>query len=308
MALTLSGARRGFGRRDILGAVLAGAIVMAPKAAWADGAGTSGTLQWDLEWSHAGPADYSLTMFGVGVAAIYVPLLQNRQPPLHWARPILFDEAVRNRLRAPTVEGRKNAGLASWGLFGAVIADPLIDVGYVWEKYGSDVAWDLFWQDATAMSLATAFDLNLRDIVGRARPPVTACMIAGGSAAQCMGTSEESTRSFPGGHVMIVTTAAALVCTQHLTMHLYGSPWDAIACSVAVGADAAVGVLRIVSDDHWATDILSGYALGAAFGWGIPALMHLHAHARPLTDPGLRLVPIAMPVERGAGMGVTGWF
>src|SRR5208282_3495159 len=99
------------------------------------------------------------------------------------------------------------------------IAYPVVvDVPYACRRYGSRVAWDLFWQDATALSLATFVDLNLRDIVGRSRPSFSDCLAAGGSTSQCLGNSSEVTRSFPGGHVTIVTTAAALSCTQHLSM------------------------------------------------------------------------------------------
>jgi len=284
------------------------ALMALSSAARADDPTLAGPLRWDPAWSHAGPADYALTVFGAADVAVYVPLLQPRQPPLVWTRPILFDDDVRNWLRASSPAARANAGLASWVLFGAVVAYPVLDVPYAWARYGRKVAWDLFWQDATALSLATAFDLNLRDVIGRARPPESACLTAGGSTITCLGTSSEATRSFPGGHVLIVTTAATLTCTQHLTLHLYGGPWDAVACGTAIAADAAVGTLRIVSDDHWASDILSGWALGVAFGWGIPVLMHLHGHSSDATDPGLHLAPVAIPVSHGGGAGVTGWF
>jgi membrane-associated phospholipid phosphatase len=237
---------------------------------------------------------------------IYQLLDQSQRPPLHWSGPILFDEAVRNLLRGSTPGVRSEAATVSWVLLPVVISYPVIDVPYSWVRYNPTVAWDLFWQDATALSLATAFDLNLRDLVGRARPPETACLAGGGSAATCLGSNEEATRSFPGGHVLIVTTGAALTCTQHLSMHLYGAPWDALACATSVTADVAVGTLRIVSDDHWATDILAGGLLGVAFGWGVPTLMHLHGHSS--ADPTSHLLPIAVPVQHGVGAGVTGWF
>jgi membrane-associated phospholipid phosphatase len=278
------------------------------SSARADDAPGTGPLRWDPAWSHAGAADYSLASFGITDSLLYELFVQPKQPPLRWTSPILFDKAVRDALRGSSLETRNMAGNVSWGLLGAVLVYPLVDVPYAWKRYDSQLAWDLFWQDATALSLGTAFDLNLRDLVGRARPPVYACLSSGGSEKECLGSSSESTRSFPGGHQLMVTTAAALTCTQHLSMHLYGGPWDAIACATALTAATSVGVLRIVADDHWASDILVGSALGVAFGWGIPTAMHLHGHAPMSGSSGIQLVPTAMPVHRGGGLGVTGLF
>jgi hypothetical protein len=99
------------------------------------------------------------------------------------------------------------------------------------------------------------------------------------------------------------------VCTQHLAIHLYGSPWDALTCATALTVDAAVGTLRLVTDNHWASDILAGGALGFAFGWGVPVVMHLHAHAaRSGPAPLAIAVPMPLSVHHGAGLGITGWF
>ncbi len=302
-------ARRGT-RRRLLVAWLSLLFVSLTTAssARADDRSTTGPLRWDPAWTHAGPADYALTIFGVGDVLIYEPFLQNKQPPLLWTKPILFDVAVRNLLRGSTPAARSEAATVSWGFFGLVLAYPVIDIPVAGKRYGAQLAWDLAWQDATTISLATAFDLNLRDLFGRARPPVWACLQAGGSTTQCLGTSGEATRSFPGGHVLMVTAAAALTCTQHLSMHLYGAPWDAIVCAAAIAADTTVGVLRIVTDDHWASDILAGGLLGTAFGWAVPTLMHLRATSTSPTGVAAHLAPIAIPIARGGGAGVTGWF
>lgn len=287
-------------------------LVTSARSARADGATSapvaSGPLYWDSAWSHAGTFDYSLTALGALSAVAYLTALQSKQPPLRWTSPVLFDSDVRNLLRGSTPGARNAANTASWGLLGLVLAYPVIDVGYAWKRFGSQVAWDLFWEDATALSLATSFDLSLRDIVGRARPPVSACLTSGGSASQCLGASTEPTRSFPGGHQLIVTTAAALTCTQHLKMNLYGGPWDAVACAVAATTAAAVGLFRIMGDDHWTSDILVGDVIGVAFGAGIPLLMHLHGHAPAGEVLGVRVAPIAVPVRGGGGLGMTGMF
>lgn len=271
--------------------------------------GVSLPAQWDPRWTHAGPDDYALTGGGLATLAFEATFLQGEQPALHWTGPILFDRAVRDVLRGSTAQTRDAAAVASWSILALDIAYPLFDVPYAWRRYGSALAWDLFWQDATAISLVSATDLALRDVIGRARPMVSDCLAAGGSASNCLGDNTEATRSFPGGHFAIATTAAVLVCTQHLAIHLYGSPWDALTCATALTVDAAVGTLRLVTDNHWASDILAGGALGFAFGWGVPVVMHLHAHAaRSGPAPLAIAVPMPLSVHHGAGLGITGWF
>jgi membrane-associated phospholipid phosphatase len=149
--------------------------------------------------------------------------------------------------------------------------------------------------------------MALRDLVGRARPFVSDCLAAGGSQTQCLGDNNEATRAFPGGHVAIGTTGTVLVCMQHLSMRLYGSPWDEGICAAAITADAAMGTLRIVTDNHWASDVLAGGALGVAIGYGVPVLMHLHGHAMPATSA-VVMAPVPLALGHGAGLGVAGAF
>ena len=266
-------------------------------------------LRWDPDWSHAGVADYVGSGFGFGVLGAEAIWLQPEQPSLHWTAPILFDQDVRDVLRGSTAEVRDDATVVSWVLLGVNTAYPVaVDVPYAWSRYGRQLAWDLFWQDAVALSLVSATDLAVRDLVGRARPPVADCLAGGGSNASCMGKDTEAARAFPGGHVAIATTGATLTCTQHLAMHLYGAPWDAVTCGSAIGVDVTMGVLRIVTDNHWASDIVAGSVLGFAFGWGIPVLMHLHPIGGSRSDTGILLAPVPIAVDHGAGIGVTGMF
>jgi membrane-associated phospholipid phosphatase len=275
-------------------------------AARADDVPTSRPLRWDPEWSHAGAADYVLGGLGLGVLGAETIWLQPQQPSLHWSGPILFDKDVRGVLHgsAPVRDG---ATTVSWALLGANIAYPVVvDVPYAWSRYGTQLAWDLFWQDTVALSLVSATDLAVRDLVGRARPFVSDCLAAGGSNAACMGNNTEAARAFPGGHVAVATTGATLTCTQHLSLHLYGEPWDAVTCGSAIVVDVTMGVLRIVTDNHWASDIVAGGLLGFAFGWGIPVLLHLHPIGGSRSDTGVLLAPVPIAVDHGAGIGVTG--
>jgi len=285
------------------------ALVTGSPLAHADEPSTVPSLRWDPAWTHAGPADYVLTGAGVGGLLLEAAFVEPKQPPLRWTGPILFDGAVRRLLRGSTAEVRADATTASWALLGLAVAYPVVvDVPYAWKRYGPTVAWDLFWQDAVALSLVSATDMAVRDLAGRARPEVSDCLASGGSTTQCLGNNNEATRSFPGGHVAIATTGTVLVCMQHLSLHLYGDPWDALTCAAAIVNDAADGTLRIVTDNHWATDIVAGGVLGLAIGWGMPVVMHLHKPAASQPPSAALLPPVPMVVNHGAGLGVSGWF
>jgi membrane-associated phospholipid phosphatase len=300
--------RSGWGRRPaaILSPVVMAAFMAHASAATGDEPHPKDSFTWNPAWSHADSWDYAFTGVAASDLAVYLPLLQSKQPALNWTRPILFDTAVRDFLRGSS-SVRSAAEPTSWALLGVVVAYPfVVDLPYAWKRGGPDLAWDLFWQDATALSLATAIDLNLRDVVGRARPPVSECLMKGGT--NCLSNNSEATRSFPGGHQLIVTTAASLTCTQHLEMQLYGGAPDVVACAAAATTAFAVGVLRIVADDHWASDILVGDLLGVGLGWGVPTLMHLHGHAPAIAIHGAYLTPTPIAVRAGGGVGVTGLF
>lgn len=294
-------------RRLRAGLAAACLVVCTAASSRADEVPATPPLRWDPQWSHAGVADYVLGGIGLGALGAEAVWLEPQQPPLHWTGPILFDQDVRDLLRGSTAQVRENAALASWIMLGANIAYPVVvDVPYAWSRYGKQLAWDLFWQDAVALSLVSASDLAIRNLVGRARPPVSDCLAAGGSAATCLGNDTEATMAFPGGHVAIATTGATLTCVQHLSMHLYGAPWDAVTCGSAIGVDFTMGVLRIVTDNHWASDIVAGAVLGFAFGWGVPFLMHLHPPGEPGGGTGILLAPVPIVVDHGGGIGVTG--
>lgn len=268
-------------------------------------------LHWDPAWSHAGPWDYALAGAGLTMLVVETGIWWNKTVPPRWNGPILFDTQARDLFRLPTTGARNNASAVSWvlwfGLFGEALA---VDVPYAWARYGKPVAWDLFWQDATALSLSAAADFTLRDTVNRLRPYNTQCLDQGGTTAACL-NGPEATRSFPSGHMSETTTATALICTQHLMLHLYGGVWDDVTCASAVTADVSVAFLRMMADDHWASDILAGAALGFAFGWGVPVLMHLHGHAAPAPETGampVLVAPVPLALDRGGGLGVVGLF
>ncbi len=257
-------------------------------------------VHWDAAWTHANAWDYTLTAFATTLVVVDFATPHPIREP-HWTQPILFDADARSALRVSDAGTRKSLENAAWGLWFAQMGYPLlVDVPYAWARYGFPVARDLFWQDAVTLTIAGALDALLRDMTGRLRPDVYDCWVTG--RGDCL-TSAESTRSFPGGHLINSAAAASLTCTQHLYMRLYGSPWDAITCATTVSASFTVALFRIMSDNHWASDQIAGAAIGGFVGWFVPWFMHLRGHA-----PNAMFVPIPVAFERGAGAGVAAVF
>ena len=76
---------------------------------------------------------------------------------------------------------------------------------------------------------------------------------------------------------------AALTCVHHQHLPLYGGGFANLApCLVMMGVAATTGVLRLVYDEHWASDVITGWAVGAASGYVLPSLLHYGFGAGPV--------------------------
>src|SRR5439155_21601729 len=103
--------------------------------------------------------------------------------------------------------------------------------------------------------------------------------------------------------------AAGLVCNYHLSFGLYGRIGDWSACILATGTALTVGYLRIVSDEHWPTDVFIGGAIGVLSGYVLPQLMHFHLRGRDSGRArGVAMMAAPMEVAGGGGLQVVGAF
>jgi len=225
------------------------------------------------------PVEYAVT--GVtGLTALWMYFAVKPQPQPRWTGGVLFDDAVRNalRLRSPS------ALRAAWAASDVVgVSEVVLTVGLdsmvVPVLRGSvDVAWQLTWLDLEAYALGSLLTFNLYDSMGRARPSYADCQRDRTPDDSC-GVSP--TASFPSGHVAEAFVSAGLSCANHAYVPVYGGgPADALACVRDLTLASADGVLRIMGDRHYATDVLAGGALGFAFGYGLPVLLHYARHGR----------------------------
>src|SRR5262249_11444227 len=154
------------------------------------------------------------------------------------------------------------ASISDYLLYGVGTLPFLIDAGILTglAHKRMDLAWQMFVLDAEAITLTAFINTSTKRIVARERPFVGDGQI-NPTAPDC---GSDANLSFFSGHAAIAATAATLRCLQHLNLHLYGNSFlDVGACGVAVAAAATTGLLRIISDQHYLSDVLAGTAIGA---------------------------------------------
>ena len=184
-----------------------------------------------------------------------------------------FDNWVRNGLRLSSDSGRKAASTTSDIFVYTLSALPLLNAilvaGAEHERW--DIAWRLVVLDAETLLTATLAALSLQHLTARERPFVQEC-VTNPNLSDCATGSKF--QSFPSGHTTLVFAAVALECFHHGYLDTVHTGWGAAACPATVAVATLTGVLRIMADRHWATDVLAGALLGGSIGLAIP-LLHL---------------------------------
>jgi membrane-associated phospholipid phosphatase len=189
--------------------------------------------------------------------------------------PWLFDGAVRDSLRLRSEQGRIAADVASDIALWAVVTYPIADALLAGTVLRADsrVPVEMAVQTTLVLSAAAALTYLTKDLVGRERPIGRACRAYAGYAPEC--GDEVPPLSFFSGHAALSFAAATMACVHHRQLDLYGSETsDAVACAVPLGLAAGVALLRVIADQHYATDVLVGAAVGALSGLGLGLLLH----------------------------------
>lgn len=263
-------------------------------------------LHWHQHWRRVGLMEYistPLLLATAGAIEFGVPATQHAR----WSSPILFDKAARSALVFHTRTGRKRSRIASDALFYASIAQPVLVDNFLvtWiGRQSPEVAWQIFVINAQAYSLTLALNTALKRITARQRPWGDRCPDATGEY-DC--ASPERYRSFYSGHAAVTATGAGLMCAHHTQLELYKNPAaDTAACLSAVAFTAATSVLRMTSDNHWASDVLVGDLMGYLSGYLLPTLLYYREFRitprstpepgkRPKRGPILAVLPMARP-------------
>lgn len=233
-----------------------------------------GPILWDPGWKSFGVGDYVVTGVAAGIAVtsgLVTPL------PHHWVGGILFDDAVRNALEIrPTNIGDRYTArdtsdvLLSFAVTSPIFFDSMLTAWY--QRRSPEIALQMALIDAEAFAIAGALQETTTALVSRQRPYVSDC--GKGLPADTLDcTNPGQDRSFFSGHATLSFTAAGLTCEHHLTLRLFGGgAKDVLTCIGALVVAGATATLRVMSDQHYATDVLAGALVGSAVGLGVPAL------------------------------------
>lgn len=193
-----------------------------------------------------------------------------------WQGGVAIDANIRDALRAPTGQERTIADDTSSVLLYGLVAAPFVGAAArTMSSHGSirDMA-GLALVNAEAFGLAFAATYAAKTIVARERPYAT----NDGLATYCTTHATDPmcgadrNASFFSGHSAIAFTGAGLLCTQQLFFGPKGV--DALGCAGGMGAATATAMLRIVADMHYASDTLTGAAIGLTAGMLVPYVLH----------------------------------
>lgn len=278
------------------GAIAAAALLGAPAARADDATARAGDaaappereaarpeLGWDPSWPRFRASEYVATglFAATAFATLAISPVEGR-----WRGANGFDGAARDALRIRSDRQREMARDASDLLLTLMTNQLAVDALLVaWWGHGrGSVAWEIAMIDVEALALNAAVNGLVAGLTSRERPYRAACV--GPEEAQdrdCRGSKRY--RSFFSGHSSTAFTAAGLMCSHHAHLPLYGggAP-DALACAASLGAAAAVATLRVISDQHFATDALTGAAVGTLTGLGLPWLLHYRGGAGASTS------------------------
>jgi hypothetical protein len=214
---------------------------------------------WPARWNKIGPVETGV-VGGLGLSIIFLEFLLKSPSTARWDKPILFDADARSALRAGSPGARSRAATASdFGYAGLPLYAIGVEAGLVtWlGRDKRDVALQLALINLEALAINGVLTRVTEKTVGRSRPDGT------------------DNAAFPSGHTSTAFAIASGLCVQHARLEIYGGVADKLVCPAALTAAATTGLLRVVSDRHWASDVVAGAALGTLVGWTV-SWAHMH--------------------------------
>jgi membrane-associated phospholipid phosphatase len=276
-------------------------------------------VRWRDEWPRIRAWEYFATAGALGVG--FGLRFAGPNPPDTWRSGVLFDDAVLDEIALDAPESHRLAVTAGDAMFyGSMVYRFVDSLAVPLLGYGDgDLALQMTMIDLEAFGTVAFVLWGSQALLGRTRPivprhcddprlrPMT---------DECDPDDANHNRSFIGGHAATVTAAAGVTCMHHGHIPLYGGDGDRIACGTMIGAAAMTGIARMMTENHYATDTLLGWGLGAFAGWFVPAGLHYgfggkrarprQAAARAPTQPALRALVLPWTTEGGGGASLVG--
>ena len=203
---------------------------------------------------------------------------------MNWRRfELLVDERIRDELRLPEHRDRERAATVSDFILTGAIVDAALTRAVLAPLAKNDASMARRATAAHALAIGITLLLGsvIKAAVKRPRPFVRDC-VAHPSLPGC--GVFQSNASFYSLHAATAFTCAGFS---------YAMGSSPTACGASLAMAGATGLLRIVSDRHYLSDVLIGAAMGFVVGYVVPVALLPRPLARPPEDPQRpRTVPI----------------
>ncbi len=192
-----------------------------------------------------------------------------------------LDKSVARRLQNPTVQANRFFTNGSTDL--RLVADPGgVIIGFSAYGVGRVAGWknvaDLGLHTVEALSVAGLTTVILDGLVARARP-----FVVGDTNSTDFhfghGFGNHDRQSFPSGHATSGFAFASTVTSESARWWPHAT-W--IVGPLMYGAATLSGFSRMYDDRHWASDIISGAAIGTFAG--IKVVRYNHSHPSNMID------------------------
>ncbi len=248
-------------RRAALSAGLAAAVTLAasPRVTFADDVVADPDRRLHL------PLTLGLaTLYFLSEAPLKGPLSKDS---CRWCGPTLFDDAVRDGLR--WADRDRAHAISNWTGFAAA---PLFALGGLGLVGHLDDRGENRLDDglivAESAAIAGVINFAVKAAVARERPFVH--QLAPEDKPDTP-HPQDNNQSFYSGHS---TLSMSLAVSAGTVASMRGYRWAPALYGGGIALSLTTGYLRIAADKHWATDVVTGWVVGAAFGYAVPRFLH----------------------------------
>lgn len=247
------------------------------------------------------------------LATSFVPMPTHQQP--QWRGGVLLDDPIRRALVLDGVDDRRLASTISDVLVSTLVLAPiLVDATLVagLGRGDPELMGRMLLMNLQAHAVAQGLTMLFKHAVGRERPVARGCREDPSRREEdprCQGSSDPDIApvSFTSGHASLAFTSAALMCLQHTRLGLYGPEGGAVMCATGIALATTVGLLRIASDNHYASDVIAGAVIGVLAGWLVPWLLHFDV-AEAVGVDGATATVAPMTAGQSIGVQISGTF
>lgn len=256
----------------------------------------------NLKWRFAEFNETDLVITSVSASAILLSRLVGPQRDSPRQGPMFFDKGVRDSLVLRSRNHQNTILDFSDLTLSLATSWPFLDAFIVVLGMNNqeETAIQMSLINIEVMGVLAALQTIANAVVSRERPYGSRC---GGELSNALDdcVSDERYYSFFSGHSALSFGSAALVCTHHSHYDLYGGIGDTLACAGAYALATFTAAARVMGDKHYATDVLTGAAIGTLVGYLLPYLS-FYSHEKEDEQRRITIAPT------GNGLSVFGWF